>query len=169
MSRTILNFAYGSNMLLARMRARVPSAHCRGVAVLPGHEMRWHKLGMDGSGKCDVVTSDVAGALVHGVLYEVPLDEKAALDRAEGLGDGYDEHHVDVIAGGQTLRAMLYKATRTDAALLPFTWYRSLVVAGARQHAFPAQYAAALEAVPAQQDPDGERHRLNVLLSRNGS
>ena len=68
---TVLNFAYGSNMLLARIRERVPSARPLGVAVLRGHRLFWHKAGRDGSGKCDVVESNDTDAAVFGVLYEI--------------------------------------------------------------------------------------------------
>ncbi len=67
--RTVLNFAYGSNMLVARIRERAPSARPLGVAELRGHELRWHKAGMDGSAKCDVVASSDPRAVVLGVVY----------------------------------------------------------------------------------------------------
>lgn len=50
---TFLNFAYGSNMLTDRLRERVPSARPVAVARLAGHSLRWHKVSIDGSGKCD--------------------------------------------------------------------------------------------------------------------
>jgi gamma-glutamylcyclotransferase len=46
-------FAYGSNMSLSRLRERVPSAEAVGCFSLNGHDLRFHKLSKDGSGKCD--------------------------------------------------------------------------------------------------------------------
>jgi hypothetical protein len=174
MSR-FLYFAYGSNMLAARLRERTPSARRVAVARLPGHALRWHKAGRDGSGKCDVVAVADAAACVHGVLHEIARAEKAQLDQAEALGVGYDEQRVQVHAldadlprdpgatmagdgGGWTVvSACLYVARQVDVDLLPYDWYRDLVVAGAREHALPPDYVAQLAAVPARPDPDPER------------
>lgn len=69
-SCSILNFSYGSNMLTTRIVERVLSACVLAVAVLNGHQLRWHKASKDGAGKCDVVAAD-DGASVYGVLYEL--------------------------------------------------------------------------------------------------
>jgi gamma-glutamylcyclotransferase len=50
-SATIVNFAYGSNMLTRRLRERAPSARTVGTGVLHGHTLRWHKVGQDSSGQ----------------------------------------------------------------------------------------------------------------------
>lgn len=179
MSR-FLYFAYGSNMLAARLRERTPSARPVAVAGLPGHALRWHKPGLDGSGKCDVVAVADPAACVHGVLYEIARAEKPQLDRAESLGVGYAERHAPVQVtsavafagqaprragdGWRTVEALLYVALRVDAGRLPFDWYRALVVAGAREHALPADYVAALEATPARADPEPGRARRHLEL-----
>jgi len=128
-------FAYGSNMFSARLRERCPSARAVGTAELSGHELRWHKVSKkDGSGKCDVVASETSDSSVLGVLYEIPVDEKSGLDRAEGLGAGYEENEVEVLCGGRSIIAKAYRATNIDATLRPNTWYRALVIAGAKEH-----------------------------------
>jgi len=157
-------FAYGSNMPTARLRERCPSAQPIGVAELPGYELRWHKKSKDGSGKCDIVLTGLPGASVFGVLYKVPNGEKGALDRAEGLGAGYDETEIEVRRGADRLTVKAYIATATDPMLKPYTWYRGLAVAGAKQHGLPADYIARLEAVPADQDPNQKRHDRNMAL-----
>ena len=163
--RTVVNFAYGSNMLRARIRQRVPSARLIGPASLRGHLLRWHKAGQDGSGKCDVVPDPSGAGVVHGVLWSIPRSEKAALDRAEGLGAGYNELEVLVEHAGRQMPAHLYRASAIDGALRPFGWYHALVVAGARQHALPAAYLASLEAVRTMEDADAQRHALHIALS----
>jgi gamma-glutamylcyclotransferase len=169
MKGRVLNFSYGSNMLLERIRARVASAEPIGSAMLAEHELRWHKVGRDGSAKCDIVACRREGAVVHGVLYALDPAEQASLDRAEGLGDGYELKPVLVrlaSAGGSPveLAALAYGATRIDPLLLPFGWYRDLVVAGARQHRLPPAYVAGLASVRTLVDPDASRHANSLAL-----
>ncbi len=90
-------FAYGSNMLTARLRERVPSAAAIGIGRLVGHALRWDKRsGRDRSGKCDAEATGRQEDVVWGVLFELDPDEKLALDRAEGLGVGYLDKTVQV-------------------------------------------------------------------------
>lgn len=161
---SFVSFAYGSNMPIARLRERCPSARAIGIAELPGHELRWHKRSIDGSGKCDIVAVDAPNASVFGVLYEISVREKAALDTAEGLGAGYEEIEIKVISGDSPVTAKAYRATNTDPALRPYTWYRALVIAGAIEHGLPAPYIAGLESVPADEDVDRPRHDRNMAL-----
>ena len=161
----LINFAYGSNMLLARLRERVPLAKPLGVAKLKGHTLKWHKVAKDGSGKCDIVTLDDQNQSVLGVLYEIPEEQKPELDRAEGLGHGYAEKTVVVEVGALSLKASAYYATNIRANLAPYTWYRALVVAGAVANKLPAEYIELLRSTVASQDSDSERHAKNMLLA----
>lgn len=163
-ANTFVTFAYGSNMPAARLRARCPSARAIGNAELPSHELRWHKRSIDGSGKCDIVAVDAPNASVFGVLYEISVHEKAALDTAEGLGAGYEEIEIEVISSGSLVTAKAYRATNTDPSLRPYTWYRALVIAGAKEHGLPASYIVGLESVPADEDTDRSRHDERMAL-----
>jgi hypothetical protein len=165
----IVNFSYGSNMLHRRIAQRVPSARPLQRALLHGHELRWHKVGQDGSGKCDIVASPRPGSVVHGVLYAFARDEKHLLDRAEGLGRGYDEAQLSVKSGSTTVRAWAYVATATDASRLPFSWYRALVIAGAQEHGLPADYVDALRATRATEDANVRRAELHFALAGGGA
>ena len=158
---TFFNFAYGSNMLIRRVQARVPSARAVGVAALAGHDLRWHKVGRDGSGKCDIVQTETAQAAVYGVVYEMRAIEKAALDKAEGLGSGYAEKKILLETGAGKLQAWVYYATDIEPSAVPYTWYKALVVAGAKQHFLPTDYISKLVAVAAKIDPDAERAKTN--------
>lgn len=160
-------FAYGSNMLSRRLQAtsRCPSAKAIGIATLHGYALKWHKRSRkDGSGKCDIVRVDTPEAFVHGVLYEIDTSEKAALDREEGAGKGYEETAVDVLFNGVERRATTYQATDTDETLRPLSWYRELVIAGAREHCLPEDYIALIETVDTIEDTDHERHDKNMRL-----
>ncbi len=161
---TIRYFAYGSNMLARRLRARVPSAKAIGAGTLSGYHLLWHKCSRDGSGKCDVVSTGDPADIVWGVVFEILAAEKPALDRAEGLNAGYAETEVVVAIGSTLLTALTYIATKTDAALCPYEWCTALVIAGAREHGLPPEYIAALEVVEAKSDNDAKRRAANQAL-----
>lgn len=160
----LLNFAYGSNMLSARLRRRVPGARSVGVASLRGHQLRWHKTAKDESGKCDIVSAEEE-SVVYGVLYEIPAEQKRQLDQAEGLGFGYDQKEVLVQVGAKIYAALAYYATKVDPNIQPFIWYKALVVAGAVEHGLPAEYVNELRAVAAKQDSNAQRHAENMALA----
>lgn len=163
-SKTFVSFAYGSNMLSSRIQERCPSARVLGVAELHGHELKWHKRSKDGSGKCDVVHTKDEKQIVYGVLFKIAASEKSELDKAEGLGNGYEEKQVQVVFEGKPRTVTLYAATETDLSLKPYTWYKAFVVAGAKEHKLPKEYIRRLEAVEATQDPDRARHERNTQL-----
>ncbi len=160
-SNSFLYFAYGSNMLTRRLLGRTPSARTVGVATLSGYELRWHKVSKDGSGKCDIVSS-AADSVVYGVLYEIALTDKPALDTAEGLGWGYQQVQLEVQSDIGPLLALSYQATNIDHGTRPYDWYKALVLSGAREHALPLDYVQALEAVAAVEDWNEQRAEENL-------
>lgn len=159
---TFLYFSYGSNMLSSRLRERCPSARPVGVAELPDHELRWHKRSKDNSGKCDVVACP--GKHIIGVLYRIEDPDKKALDRAEGLGHGYEEIEAHVLHDGNNVTATAYQATATDESLTPYGWYKALVIAGAQEHGLPKDYVEQLKLVVSIDDPDRTRHDREFRL-----
>ena len=159
------SFAYGSNMLCTRIRCRCSSAKPIGVAELEGFKLRWHKRSRkDGSGKCDIVSESTSNTRVYGVLYRIAMHQKCLLDKAEGLDQGYAEIDIDVHCEGEQIAAKAYQATDIDRSLKPYSWYRALVVAGAREHCLPEVYISQLEAVAAWEDPNRARHNNNMRL-----
>ena len=159
--------AYGSNLHPLRLADRVPSARFVDVVALPGFTLAFHKRGADGSGKC-LLKPDRAGAVAHGALYEIDAADKSTLDRHEGLGYGYAEEVIRVTAGGRTYAPCVYMAQpgHVDVTLVPYCWYRRLVIAGARHHGFPADYVLGIEATPFRADTCAERVTQNELLLR---
>ena len=159
-------FAYGSNLCLPRLANRVPGVKALGPASLDGYELRWHKRGVDRSGKCSIVPSASAGAVVHGALFTIPKAEKHLLDRAETLGNGYTDITVCVQSSQGTVSAQTYVAesTHIDDSLEPYAWYRVLVVSGAESHNFPEEYVELLRVVVARQDQDAERATRNGVF-----
>lgn len=159
----VLYFAYGSNLCFRRMRRRASSASRTVAVTLPGYALSWSKKGVDGSGKCTIAVSPRAAIGVHGVLYRLPVEEKAELDILEGLGTGYDEARVTVETAAGPREATTYVAasTHVDDSLLPYSWYRDLVAAGALEAGLPQDYVRRIATVAAQQDPDAQREAKN--------
>ena len=112
----------------------------------------------DGSGKCDALFTGQPEDCVTGVLFEISDSGKESLDKAEGLGCGYQYKVVAVIdAQGNIFDAVTYYATRTDPALVPYSWYLYHVIYGATEAELPAEYLAAIKAGTSVEDPDRER------------
>lgn len=155
-------FAYGSNMLIRRITARVPSARVIGPACLTGHRLAWHKISKDGSGKCDIPSDP--GGTVWGVLFEIDPQEKHHLDAAEGLGFGYGEKRIGVALNGEKIQATTYQATHIDASLLPYHWNKEFVLAGAREHGLPPDYLGSIERACSIEDPNPIRRRKNEAI-----
>ncbi len=163
----MLYFSYGSNMSSARLHRRVSSAAFVSVATLGAHALRFHKLGHDGSGKCDAWATAESADAVIGVVFEISAADKAILDRYEGLGNGYDHKQVRLVtSAGAMLEAVMYVATRTDGSLTPYDWYLAHVLAGAREHALPDDYVDAIAAVASVADPDRARHAREMAIYR---
>ena len=157
----ILYFAYGSNMLSRRLRYRTPSARMVASGFVLGRRLTFHKVSVDGSGKCDIPNGLNDKDRVYGVLFEIDSREKWALDYVEGVGQGYREDRVDVVIHSNNKSAMTYVATRTDRALKPYHWYKEFVLAGALEHALPASYIEWLRSIDAESDPDEQRCARN--------
>ena len=153
-------FAYGSNMSTARLRQRMPSCEPLGVATLPGHALRFHKRSVDGSGKCNAFAASAEDQVI-GVLFSFDPVERARLDRAEGLGKGYDYATVTVIDDkGRRRKVLTYLATADyiDDVLKPYGWYKDHVLTGATEHGLPPEYISDyIQAIEATGDPDEKR------------
>ncbi|MEO0949455.1 MAG: gamma-glutamylcyclotransferase family protein [Cyanobacteria bacterium J06641_5] len=168
MPEQFLYFAYGSNMSTRRLRARTPSAQPLGTARLPGYRLAWHKLGRDGSAKCDIEPTGQAQDSVWGVLFQIVEEERADLDLAEGLGQGYGYKIASVLAATGSIKAGMYYATHIDASRQPFDWYLAFVLSGAREHGLPATYLHDLQTITAAIDPDVTRRQQNFAILQNG-
>jgi hypothetical protein len=158
----VVYFAYGSNMSTARLRERMPSCNPLGIAALPGHALRFHKRSTDKSGKCNAFASGEDNSVV-GVLFSFDPAERAKLDKAEGVGNGYEHAMVTVINDkGRRRKVLTYLATPDyiDNNLKPYDWYKDFVLAGGREHGLPSEYIAEyIESAEAIQDPNKARDK----------
>lgn len=161
----MLYFAYGSNMSLPRIRARIPSAEFVTVASLPGHRLTFSKPGIDGSGKCDALRTDNPTDRVIGVVYMIDPAEKKILDRYEGLGVDYHEKTASLTAfEGHAISAYLYIATEVKTGLKPYHWYKRHVLSGAEQAGLPGDYLAMIRAIASVDDPDPDRNGRELRI-----
>ena len=148
-----LYFAYGSNMASARLRERAPAARALGAALLPGYAWRCNKRSADGTARANLVPAK--GAETWGVLYEIQPRDWEALDRAE---PGSERISVEVVRDGVRGAAQTYVSDRIADDWSAAPWYLGLLVAGAREHALPSAWIAAIEALaPREEAVAGER------------
>ena len=164
---TVLYFAYGSNMSVARLENRVSSVQVITKAKLDNHQLRFHKRSRDGSGKCDAIYVDNIEDSVYGVVFEMTISQKRLLDVCEELGNGYEQKEVSVIAGNrETLRVVHYYATEVDSSLKPYGWYKKHVLQGAHEHGLPSDYIARIESVNSMPDLNLKRHEKELRIYR---
>ncbi len=116
---------------------------------------------MDESGKCSLRRGSDG---VHFAIFEMSAADKLALDEIEGVGNGYDEISLKIPGFGDCFSYIAHR-TFVDDTLVPYDWYKALVLAGARHHNFPDDYICRIEAVPALRDPDTERHASQWALA----
>ncbi len=166
MTDTVYYFAYGSNMSSARLGARLSTSRSVGIGALPAHRLEFHLLSSsDGSAKCDAFHTGRAEDVVHGVLFSFAAHELPVLDRYESRGVAYERAEVEILrADGGRVQAYTYRALVAEPGPRPFDWYKEHVVRGAREHGLPSSYVAALEAVPAEIDPDSERRARELAI-----
>lgn len=152
-------FAYGSNMSASRLQERVPSAKRIGFYLLKEHDLRFHKISKkDGSGKCDAYFTRRHDDTVIGTLFEISPDEKISLDKAEGLGVGYEKKEVTLQSqAGDEVKAVTYYATKIDKSLNPYSWYLNHVLVGAKESELPTEYIEKIRATESTQDADKDR------------
>lgn len=143
---SFLYFAYGSNMLTERLRARCPSAQPVGTALAANHALDFVKESVDRSGKATLVRRD--GVNRYGVLFEIDDRDLPALDAAEGSGySRIDAFAVLPTGSGSQAEAATYMGKRTTPGLRPYDWYLALVIAGAIQHGVPTEQIRQLRSV----------------------
>ena len=158
----MLYAAYGSNLHPHRLQQRTPSAKLLGPATLKGKTLCFHKRGYrDFSGKCNIAAQP--GSTVHLALYDIPPAELPSLDAAEGAGAGYDRVAIALPKVGKCI-TYIANPSHTDDSLLPFSWYKALVLAGCEYMRFPADYIEQVRSLPAVEDSDRRRHNQHMQL-----
>ena len=160
-------FAYGSNMLEKRLKARCPSAVFVGSAYVCGYILQFSKRSKDCSGKATIVESKGSHEKLYGALFEIDKGELDNLDKAEGPGyERQDDFIVVKTDNDQEIEVTTYfaKPGATGEHLRPYNWYKQLVLWGAIEAKLPGHYLARLISIEADRDPDGERTKKMLVV-----
>ena len=161
----MLYFAYGSNMSAARLTSRIPSARLVHIAALTWHELRFHKIGRDGTGKCDAFHTGKEADSIMGAVYKIDPAAKEILD---GIEKWYEPKEVEVVTAiGEKVRAFTYCAVRINEELRPYDWYMHHVVAGANEHGFSEDYIEQVKAIEVIEDTDLSRREMELSVYRD--
>jgi len=165
MVKKLKYFAYGSNLHPVRLEDRTPSCRYLLQASLPYYKLSFHKES-GGSSKCNALKTSKPENEVLGIVYEINEDEKDGLDKAEGLGCGYDEKEIFVYSSGDQIKVFTYLANHNyiDDSLSPFDWYKGLVVEGAKYHHFPRAYIEEIMKIESIEDQDLSRAEKKFKL-----
>jgi hypothetical protein len=122
----------------------------KGKFAWENQRLSFTKKSTDESTKCTVIASD--GHRVWGAIYQLKHADKQRLVQGEG---GYHEVPLRLPVDGELKLGFTFVANpdRIDTHLVPYTWYKRYVLAGAKEHDFPPAYIAEIEAVKSRQDP----------------
>lgn len=165
-------FSYGSNMLMSRITERIDSYKKIGIGYLPKHSLRFHKISKDGSGKADAYYTGKDSDVVWGVIGHIDSKAKSKLDRFEGLGKGYNDDVVEVITNEGKISATTYLADENciDFNLLPYDWYKDIVVQGCIENQLPQDYIDVIKGSSFKKDPDVQRRQKHYgILKKAGA
>lgn len=136
----MLYFAYGSNMSLPEMALRAPGAVPLGIGRLADHRL--------------FVTADGYVAIrrrrrhvVHGVVWQIGARDVAALDRYEGVGEGwYVRRTLPVRLAGRSAVCLVYGGGRVAEGVRPRRrYFIEAVRASALAWNLPSRYIADLD------------------------
>jgi len=162
-------FAYGSNLHPMRLIERVPSAELVDVVPLRQYRLAFEKKSQDGSSKCNLVRSDEKSDTVYGAIYHIDSSHKQTLDGFEGRGHGYLDDSLTVELQGKAYSCFTYFAqtSHIEHDLMPYHWYKNLVVLGAKHLQFPDVYVRSIQMIESVEDPDEtRREHHNQLIEK---
>ena len=160
-------FAYGSNMLRARLEERGVVLLDEGQAAqVSDYNLVFNKQSIDGSSKANLMPAP--GANAWGGLFLVNSNSLDGLDDAEGAPGHYRRATVTVIRQGEKCEAMTYLAHPNKILKVParpYDWYLALILAGARAcPGIPEEWITHLRQV-GQCKPDNETPPRNTFIA----
>lgn len=166
-SNRIIVFSYGSNMYSKRLIKRVQSAEFLYIEKLHGFKIEFSKRSDDGSGKATLIRTMNKSDIIWGTISSILKKEKHLLDKAEGLGKGYNEKYILIkTETGEDICPIAYIADDSyiDKELIPYSWYKTLVIEGAKENGLPEKYIEKLELQKAKDDKNIERAKLELKI-----
>lgn len=127
-----LYIAYGSNLNLAQMADRCPTAR-----VIGSTEMQGWQLLFRGSRTGAVATVEPKkGCRIPVLVWEITPADEAALDRYEGWPFLYRKETVKVKINGKTVKAMVYIMNEGRPPGQPSCYYYSVILEGYKEAGF---------------------------------
>lgn len=156
-------FAYGSNMKSEHLRNRIGDFATCIIGRVPDIRFLFNKKSSDGTAKANIVQDP--DYEVWGVVYGVTPEQLKRLDQIE---IGYERRAVNVrLSDGSTIRAETYCSARPVDDLLPYEWYKRLVVDGAIENSLPTEYVRYLRSFRAE--PDDPKTTLDAAIKATHS
>ncbi|MBN1294614.1 MAG: gamma-glutamylcyclotransferase [Candidatus Latescibacteria bacterium] len=142
----VLYFAYGSNMLITRLRSRISSAKLIDIGFLNGYKVLFNKCSKDGSGKANLIESP--GDVTWGVIYEIDEQDTNKLDIFEG---GYNREIFQICNKENiAVSAFVYLSSDLTNDERAYEWYKEIILKGARENNLPKNYISYLEKLPSK-------------------
>ena len=147
----MLHFGYGSNLSMRFLRQYCPSADFVMRAYLPNYEVQFRFWSKRRQGGISTII-EKPGALVHGVIYEVPEVELLVLDELESVPQGLyrREKFLVLCEGGGWQEADLYRVAEPQGPFIPSRSYVELMLSGAREHGLDPSYVKKIEEILAR-------------------
>jgi len=163
----VMIFSYGSNMYSERLIKRVPSTKILGIGKSQGFKIEFSKRSKDGSGKATLIRTTNKSDIIWGTISTILKKEKPLLDKAEGLGEGYNEERILIkteTSENTLLITYIAEDSYIDKKLIPYSWYKTLVVEGAKENGLPEKYTEKLELQKAKEDKNIERAKCELKI-----
>ena len=159
-------FAYGSNLLASRLRARVKYAKLMSIGQLKGYKLTFN-FSTIGSGKCDIVETGNPEDVVWGAVFGIPRLLVRVLDQYEGVPYFiYERKAIKVIAQDKEYDAFTYVGVNAfrwhKRSAIPYDWYHYHVVLGAYQLGLPQEYQNFLQNQETKVDSNKDRREAEA-------
>ncbi len=130
-ARTAAIFVFGSNLDLAQLRRRCPSAKVVGVASLPNFALTFAGHS-DGWGGAVATIVRQRGAAVEGIVARISLADLAMLDRYEGVPFVYTRKRLTVTVADAPVQAHVYRMPDDAPSGVPSLRYVTQIARGYR-------------------------------------
>jgi phage replication-related protein YjqB (UPF0714/DUF867 family)/gamma-glutamylcyclotransferase (GGCT)/AIG2-like uncharacterized protein YtfP len=125
-------FAYGSNLDVTQMARRCPDARDPRPATLADHDWLINERGV-------ATVEPLAGAQVHGVLWQISDHDLDVLDSAEGVPVRYRRDRLTVLTDTGAEEAWVYVDHRVETGA-PREGYLERIIDGAVHHGLPPRW-----------------------------
>ena len=159
-------FAYGSNMFYDRLveRVGVDNVEFFDKGNLTYYKLVFNKKSEDESSKANIKFTNKKSDKVFGVIYQIDKSKIHELDKVE---NGYEKVKIPVNCGDKTYGDCFVYVAKEEFIqnnLLPYGWYKSLIIEGAKNFCIPQRYITnTLLPVRVKQDLNDERKVKNQI------